>query len=98
MDRFEKVATPATAASMVVPDSFPLLGLVLMPMVIVVVALVTVFPNASRMVTCTGGWMIVAATVLLGWPVKTIWLAAAGPMVKLALVAAARPPDVAVRV
>src|SRR6478735_8481775 len=55
MDRFEKLATPFTATTVVVPDSVPPPGLVPMATVTLAVELVTVLSKASRTVTCTAG-------------------------------------------
>ena len=47
MLRFENVAIPPTAATVTVPESVPLPGLVPMASVTLVVAVVTVLPCAS---------------------------------------------------
>jgi hypothetical protein len=47
IDRFENVATPLTALTLVVPESVPLLGFVPIAIVIDAVEVVTVLPPAS---------------------------------------------------
>src|ERR1041384_1898622 len=64
--RCEKVATPLTAATVVVPDSVPLAGLVPMASVMLVVAVVTVFPDASCTVTAPAGLIPLPADMLAG--------------------------------
>src|SRR5438045_2759733 len=80
MDRLEKVATPATAATVVVPDSVPPPGLVPIATVTLAVELVTVLPNVSCTVTCTAGAMETPAVALVGWTVKASLGAAAALM------------------
>src|SRR5439155_593061 len=79
--RFAKVATPLTAATVVVPVRAPLAGLVPIATVMLVVAVVTVLPWASWTVTCTAGVIAAPAAVLLGCTVKTSF--AAGPALML---------------
>jgi hypothetical protein len=55
MLRFENVATPFTAFTVVVPESVPVDGLVPMAMVTAFVAVVTTFPEESSILTCTAG-------------------------------------------
>src|SRR5512143_1489665 len=98
MDRLEKLATPFTADTVVVPDSVPPPGLVPMATVMLAVELVTVFPNASCTVTCTAGEMGTPPVVLLGWTVKASWEAAAGLMLNAAEFAPVSPGDVAASV
>src|SRR5438034_9162063 len=84
MLRSEKVATPLTAATVVVPERVPLAGLVPIATVMLVVAVVTVLPWASWTATCTAGVIAAPAAVLLGCTVKTSFAAAparAGPAV-----------------
>src|SRR2546427_11587221 len=71
MLRLEKVATPLTAATVVVPARVPLAGLVPIATVMLVVAVVTVLPWASWTVTCTAGVIAAPAAALLGCTVKT---------------------------
>src|SRR3954468_10429668 len=98
MDRLENVATPLTAATVVVPDSVPPPGLVPIDTVMLAVELGTVFPNASCTVTCTAGAIATPAVAFVGWRVKASLLAAAGLMVNAAEVAPVSAPDAAVRV
>src|SRR3954468_13924268 len=98
MDRFEKVATPLTAATVAVPDSAPPPGLVPMATVMLAEELVTVLLNASCTVTCTAGESDAPAVVLVGWVVKASLEAAAGLMLKEAEVAPVSAPDAAVSV
>src|SRR2546426_482997 len=76
MLRFAKVATPLTAATVVVPARVPLAGLVPIATVMLVVAVVTVLPWASWTATCTAGVIAAPAAVLLGCTVKTPFAAA----------------------
>src|SRR3989442_1288762 len=91
MVRVEKVATPLTAATVVVPARVPLAGLVPIATVMLVVAVVTVLPWASWTATCTGGAIAAPAAAVLGCTGKTSF--AAGPAVTLnaALVAPVSP-------
>ena len=89
----EKVATPATAAAVVVPES--LAPLVPVPVVIVSVTSpvnpVTVLPNASCTVSCTAGLIAAPAVVVVGCTVKTSRVAGALVMSNGALVVPAGP-------
>src|SRR5438046_9293903 len=76
MLRSEKVATPLTAATVVVPERVPLAGLVPIATVMLVVAVVTVLPWASWTATCTAGVIAAPAAALLGCTVKTSFAAA----------------------
>src|SRR5205814_2019376 len=76
MLRFAKLATPLTAATVLVPDSVPLAGLVPIASVMLVVAVVTVLPWASWTATCTAGVFIAPAPALLGCTVKASFAAA----------------------
>src|SRR5213082_2904722 len=80
MLRFAKVATPLTAATVVVPARVPLAGLVPMATVMLGVAVVTVLPWASWTATCTAGAIAAPAAALLGCTVKTSFAAAPTPM------------------
>src|SRR5436309_15795084 len=94
MLRFAKVATPLTAATVVVPERVPLAGLVPIATVMLVVAVVTALPWASWTATCTAGVIAAPATALLGGTAKTSFAAAPTPMLNAMLVALARPvPD-----
>src|SRR3954470_11571053 len=78
MDRLEKVATPRTADTAVVPESAPPPGLVPIATVMLAVELVTVLVNASCTVTCTAGEIDTPAVAFVGWTVKASFEAAAG--------------------
>src|SRR2546429_42582 len=75
MLRFAKVATPLTAATVVVPERVPLAGLVPIATEMLVVAVVTVLPWASWTATCTAGVFTAPAPALLGCTVKTSFVA-----------------------
>src|SRR2546423_2816670 len=100
MLRLEKVATPLTAATVVVPARVPLAGLVPIATVMRVVAVVALLPWASWTATCTAGVIAAPAAALLGCAVKASF--AAGPTVELMvnalLVAPVRPVAAAVSV
>src|ERR1043165_2779914 len=98
MDRLENVATPLTAATVVVPDSVPPPGLVPIATVMLAVELVTVFPNASWTAACTAGAIAPPAVTLPGCTVKATLEAAAGVMVKAAEVAPDSGAEAAVNV
>src|SRR5438034_956483 len=91
----EKLATPATAATVLVPDKVPLLGFVPIATVIFPVNPVAVLPLASWAVTWTAGVIAAPATVFVGSTLKTRAEAAAGVMLNAALVVL--PAPVAVR-
>ena len=97
MLKFEKVATPPTAATVAVPESAPPPGLVPMVSVMLVVALVTVLPPPSCTITVTAGLMAVPAVAPVGWTEKAS-LTAAPVTLKVALVAPVRPVAAAVSV
>src|SRR2546425_257438 len=78
MLRSEKVATPFTAVTIVVPESVPPLGFVPRATVIEPVKPATVFPASSCAATWTGGEMALPAVALLGWTAKTRWVAGGG--------------------
>src|SRR6266550_6489389 len=96
--RVENVATPFTAATVLVPARVPLAGLVPIATVMLVVAVVTVLPWASWTVTCTAGVFIAPAAALLGCTVKTTFAAAPALMLNALLVAPVRPVADAVSV
>src|SRR5256885_1182911 len=75
MLRFAKVATPLTAATVVVPERVPLAGLVPIATVMLVVAVVTVVPWASWTATCTGGLIAAPGAAVRGCPAKTSFVA-----------------------
>src|SRR5947207_15516730 len=92
------VATPATAATVFVPDKVPLLGLVPIASVMLPVNPVAVFPWPSWAVTWTAGVIAAPATALLGCPVHTSALAEPADTLNAALPPVARPVPLVVRV
>src|SRR5439155_962512 len=80
------VATPATAATVFVPDKVPVLGLVPIATVMFPVNPVAVLPLPSWAVTWTAGVIAAPATVFVGSTLKTSAVAAAGVMLNAALV------------
>src|SRR3954468_21212332 len=98
MERLENVATPATAATVVVPDSVPPPGLVPIATVMAALELVTVLPNASCTVTRTAGEIATPAVASDGWTVKASFEAAATEMLKAELLVPVRAPEAALRV
>src|SRR5437899_1337153 len=86
-----KVATPATAATDAVPPSVPLPGLLPIASVTLPANPVATLPNVSHAVTSTAGVMVAAAAVLVGCTVNTSRDAAAGVMLKVALVTPRSP-------
>src|SRR3954454_7844012 len=95
MERLANVATPATADTVVVPDSAPPPGLAPIATVTLAVELVAVLPNASCTVTCTAGEIDTPAISSVGGALKTTRLGAAWLMVNPAEVAEVRAPEVA---
>src|SRR5438046_2716130 len=75
MLRFAKLATPLTAATVLVPARVPLAGLVPIANVMLVVAVVTVLPWASCTTTCTAGAIPAPAAALLGCTMKASFAA-----------------------
>src|SRR4051812_48248747 len=98
MDRLENVATPATADTVVVPDSVPPPGLVPIAIVMLAVELVTVLLKASCTVTCTAGAIDTPAVAFVGWVVTASLDAAAGLTLNADDVAPASDADAAVSV
>src|SRR6266550_7568552 len=94
----ERVATPATAVTLVVPARVPLPGLVPIATVTLPANPVAVLPCASRAVSCTAGAIVAPAVVVLGWTVKTSCVAAPAVTLKAVLVAPVRPVAAPVRV
>src|SRR5207244_13471426 len=92
------VATPATAATAVVPERVPLPGFAPSATVTLPVKPVAVFPCPSSAVTCTAGVIAAPATVLLGWTLDRNSVVDAGVMVTGALVVPVRRGAVAVSV
>jgi len=94
----EKVATPATAATVLVPDKVPVLGFVPIATVMFPVNPVAVLPLASWAVTWTAGVIAAPATVFVGWTLKRSAVAVPGVMLNAELVPTVRLPLLAVRV
>src|SRR5712691_9156745 len=78
MLRVEKVATPFTAATVVVPASVPPAGLVPIARVTLLVAPVSRAPNWSRISTVTAGVIVAPAWVLIGCCTKATDVATGG--------------------
>src|SRR5512134_629951 len=94
-----KLATPAAAATPVMPSSTPVPGgFVTIARVTVPVKPVAVLPNASLAVTCTAGVIAAPATASLGCTVNASAVAGAGVTVTFAVWVIAVPPIVAVTV
>src|SRR5947209_8991466 len=98
MLRSEKVATPLTAATVVVPERVPLAGLVPIATVMLVVAVVTVLPWASWTATCTAGVIAAPAAALLGCTVKASFATGPTPILNALPLALVRPDKDAVSV
>src|SRR5436305_1948593 len=98
MDRLENVASPLTAATVIVPESVPPPGLVPIATVMLAVELGTVLPNASCTATCTAGASAAPAVALVGCTVKASREAAAGVMLNADEVAEVSGADAAVSV
>src|SRR5438046_9249400 len=87
----EKVATPATAATVLVPDKVPVLGFVPIATVTFPVNPVAVLPFPSWAVTSTAGVIAAPAVVVLGCSVNTSWVALPDVMLIAALVVVRAP-------
>src|SRR3954471_8452043 len=98
MESVENVATPATADTVVMPDSVPPPGLAPSATVTLAVEVVTVLLNVSCTVTCTGGAIATPATALAGWVVNANLAAAAGLMLNAADVSPVSGTEVALSV
>src|SRR3954470_3945490 len=98
MDRLEKLATPALAFAVAVPESVPPPGLVPIATVTLAAELVTVFPNASCTATCTAGEIAAPAVALVGCTMKASREAAAGVMLNAGEVAEVSGADAAASV
>ena len=98
MDKLLNVATPFTAATVVVPLRVPLLGFVPIAMVIEAALVVTKLPFASCTCTATAGVIACVAVVLEGCWLKASLDAAPAVMLKLVLVAEVSPVLVADKV
>src|SRR5438552_2631459 len=92
----ENVATPATAATVFVPDKVPVLGLVPIATVMFPVNPVAVLPLPSWAVTWTAGVIAAPATVFVGSTLKTNSLAV--PAVTFTAGLVVLPPPVALAV
>src|SRR5438309_457962 len=92
------VATPATAATVVVPERVPLPGFAPRASVTVAVNAVAVFPCASSAVTWTAGVIGAPAVALDGCTETTRCVAAPAAMLNGALDTVASPPAAAVSV
>jgi hypothetical protein len=71
MDSVPNVATPPTAATVVVPDSVPPPGLIPIANVTLPVNPISVFPAASCATTCTAGAIVAPAGVDTGGTANT---------------------------
>src|SRR5436309_15656970 len=98
MLKLENVATPLTAATLIVPDSVALPGLTPNATVTVPVKSVATLPWASRAVTCTAGVSAAPAAPFGGCTVNASCVAAAADTVKGLLVALVGPEAAAVSV
>src|SRR5205809_955255 len=92
------VATPATAATVVVAERVPLPGFAPSATVTLLVKPVAVFPCPSSAVTCTAGVMAAPAAVLLGWELGRSWGGAPAVMLNGVEVVPLRLPLLAVSV
>lgn len=93
IERLEKVATPETAAVLVVPESVPAPGFVPIASVIVAVDDVTVFPMLSATATLTAGLIDTPAVVDVGCWTYTTFDAAPTFTLNVELVAPVRPAE-----
>src|SRR5437773_250009 len=94
----ENVATPATAATVFVPDKVPLLGFVPIATVTLPVNPVAVFPFAPWAVAPTAGVMAVPAVVVLGCTLNTSCAAVPAVILNAVLVPVTGPGALAVSV
>src|SRR5205807_1183091 len=97
MERLEKVATPATALTGVVPERVPAAGLVPMAKIGGAACRERVL-NWARAGAVTAGVMASRGVVLAGWVPKTRWLPAAALVLEVLEVTGASPLLVAARV
>src|SRR5207247_2340231 len=98
MLRVEHVATPATAATVAVPDRVPPPGLVPSAAVTLPLNWGAVFPWASCAVTWTAGAMAAPAAALLGWTLNTSCVGVPTAMLNAVLVVGVTPVAVAASV
>ena len=96
--RFENVAIPLTATTVVVPTSVPPPGLAPIASATLPLNPVAVFPWASWAVTCTAGVIAAPAVTLAGCTENTSRAALAGVISKAVLVGPVWPAAVADRV
>src|SRR5512142_353976 len=94
----ENEATPATAATVLVPDRVPPLGLSKIATVMLRVSVVTRLPATSSTSTCTAGEIGEPAVSFEGWTKNPRWSGAAPVIANVREVVLLRPPPVAVRV
>src|SRR6266850_502396 len=94
----EKVTTPATAATVFVPASVPVLGLVPIATVTFPVKPVAVLPLPSWAVIWTAGVIAAPATAFVGWALKTSAAALPGVMLNAELAPTVRLPLLVIRV
>src|SRR3989449_6183036 len=94
----EKLASPATAASVLLPDRVSVLGFVRSATVMFPVNPVAVLPFPSWAVIWTAGVIPAPATAFVGWTVKTSAVAVPGVMLNAELVPTVRLPLLAVSV
>src|SRR5437899_10572890 len=92
MLRVVNVATPFTAATLVVPASVPPPGLAPIATVMFPVNPEAVLPCTSWAVTCTAGLIAAPAAVLLGCPVNTSCGALPAVMLNAVDVGSGNPP------
>src|SRR5437667_4657944 len=96
--RSPKLATPLTAATVVVPPKVLPPGLLPSATVTGPVKLGTTLLAASRALTCTAGLIAAPATVVDGCTVNTSWVAVPGVTSKAVLVTGANPLALAANV
>ena len=93
MLRFGNVATPETAAAVVVPDSVPPPALEPSVTLTLPAKPVATLPSASCAVTCTAGVIAAPAVALVGCTLKTSTLGAPAVTLNAALVAPPPTPE-----
>src|SRR5256712_5125395 len=98
MLKLENVATPLTAATLVVPDTVAPPGFTPSATVTVPVKPVATLPWASCAVTCTAGVSVAPAAAFVGCAVKASWVAAPAVTVTRAVWVAVTPAIAAVTV
>src|SRR2546426_5215874 len=95
MERVAKLATPALAVAVVVPERMPPAGLVPMATVMLALDVVTVLPKASCTDTWTVGATAVPAVALEGWAGKAPLAARGGGRLEGVEGALVSPPEAA---